>query len=110
MWATLQNLKVQLIIKKRQKHAMSMGFGLDKLAWRVILNMLEVIFQSSVIVVLVCSFNLRGDLRPRRQVDRYFLSTPGYNKGAACNFRPEMLKLCKVDQMAKQPEGECSVL
>lgn len=55
--------------------------------------MSELIFHNTVIEIVVCNFNSRGEQRPRWQMNCYFFSTTGWNKEADYNLCHNLLKL-----------------
>lgn len=73
LWSTLRHLKEDLTQNGIKKLAIpKLGCGLDLLDWRIVRNMIEVIFQESGIEVLVCCFNQRRSKEGCKTVDYYF--------------------------------------
>ncbi|VEN51359.1 unnamed protein product [Callosobruchus maculatus] len=83
IWEALLNLGEKLLTANVLKLAIpKLACGRDGLDWRIIRNMLEVLFRFTGIEILVCSWNARG-LTEQRTVDCFFYQTSG------CSFRHE---------------------
>lgn len=86
VWNALVQLREHLRAQGLRKLAIpKLACGLDGLDWRVTRSMLEVIFRSSDVEILVCCFNPTS--RGRKTVDCYFYNTGVCRKGKDCRYR-----------------------
>ncbi|VEN61189.1 unnamed protein product [Callosobruchus maculatus] len=89
VWEALLDLREKLLTANVLKLAIpKLACGRDGLDWRIIRNMLEVLFRFTGIEILVCSWNPRGPTE-HRTVDCFFYQTSGCKKGVLCPFRHE---------------------
>ncbi|VEN46293.1 unnamed protein product, partial [Callosobruchus maculatus] len=66
VWEALLNLRQKLLTANVLKLAIpKIGCRRDDLDWRIIRNMLEVLFRFTGIEILVCSWNPRGPTEHR---------------------------------------------
>ncbi|VEN45006.1 unnamed protein product [Callosobruchus maculatus] len=103
VWEALLDLREKLLTANVLKLAIPrLACGRDGLDWRIIRNMLEVLFGSTGIEILVCSWNPRGPTE-HRTVDCFFDQTFGCKKGVLCPFRHERFR----DETALR-KGQCA--
>lgn len=88
LWSALLDLRKDLLSRGIRKLAVpKLGCGLDRLDWRVVRSMLEVIFQSTGIEIVVCSYNPRATSSWEKSVDCYFYRNGTCWNGAECRYR-----------------------
>ena len=88
LWNSLRDLRNHLVKNGIRKLAIpKIGCGLDGLDWRIVRNMLEILFRYTGVEILVCSFNPRTPANSKRTIDCHFFKTSGCIKGDACRFR-----------------------
>lgn len=89
IWEALWNLRRQLLELNICKLAMpKIDCGKDGLNWRIIRNMLEVVFKDTGVNIVVCSYNPWKMPRENRTVACYFYATTGRCKeGSACRYK-----------------------
>ncbi|KAJ8957761.1 hypothetical protein NQ317_007346 [Molorchus minor] len=87
VWESLISLRGALLSQEVTHLAIpKLSCGLDGLNWRVVRNMLEVLFQFTGIEVLVCSYH-PGVPIAERTVDCYFYQQTRCKKGSLCRYR-----------------------
>ncbi|VEN55697.1 unnamed protein product [Callosobruchus maculatus] len=92
VWEAFLDLREKLLIANVLKLAIpKLDCGRDSLDWRIIRNMLEVLFRFTGIEILVCSWNPRGPTE-HRTVDCFFYQTSGCKKGLPCLYRHERFR------------------
>ncbi|MCD1431043.1 DDE-type integrase/transposase/recombinase [Klebsiella pneumoniae] len=86
VWKALNELKAVVLFLGIKKLAMpKIGCGIDGLDWRIVRSMLEVLFRSTTVEILVCCWNpWRAS---EKTVDCFFYQMSRCNKGASCKFR-----------------------
>ncbi|KAJ8961623.1 hypothetical protein NQ317_003283 [Molorchus minor] len=86
VWESLISLRGALLSQEVTHLAIpKLSCGLDGLNWRVVRNMLEVLFQFTGIEVLVCSYH-PGVPIAERTVDCYFYQQSRCKKGSLCRY------------------------
>lgn len=110
MWTTLLNLRGELARLGVKKLAVpKLGCGLDHLNWRVVRNMLEVVFEKTDVRILVCSFNPKDG--PMEKTVACYFDQQGYcRNGDACRFShnaqgvrgPNILRREQCDERSKR--------
>ncbi|POS82547.1 hypothetical protein EPUL_004988, partial [Erysiphe pulchra] len=99
MWDTLMSLRSEITRLRVKKLAVpKLGCGLDQLNWRIVRNMLEVIFQGTGIQILVCGFNPRGCSTTGKTVQCYFQQNGRCRMGDTCRFSHSFQGQAKMDQ------------
>lgn len=92
LWESLIDLRAQILGQDISKLAIpKLGCGLDRLSWRIVKSMVEVLFQHTGVEIMVCSYQSE----PRKQsktVDCFFYSTSGCDRGSSCRFRHRLLE------------------
>lgn len=107
MWDTLLNLRSELTSLGVKKLAVpKLGCGLDQLNWRIVRNMLEVIFQRTGIQILVCSFNPRGCSAAGKTVECYFQQQGRCRMGDTCRFSHSFQGVRRPNVLRR---GQCNV-
>lgn len=87
LWESLQELRKHLLENDVLKLAIpKLGCGLDGLNWRVVRNMLEVLFQNTGIDIRACHVQPCAPVI-EKTVDCYFHKTTGCTKGNECKYR-----------------------
>jgi hypothetical protein len=86
LWNTLIQLRDQMLTQDlRQLAIPKIACGLDQLNWRVVRSMLEEVFRSTGIDILVCCHNPRKV--QQKTVDCYFHKVSRCKYGEACRYR-----------------------
>ena len=103
LWNSLIQLRDQMLTQDLQHLAIpKIACGLDKLSWRVVRSMLEEIFRSSGIDILVCCHNPRK--AQKKTVDCYFHKTSRCKFGNTCRYRHDDISGRKVLR-----RGQCNI-
>ena len=82
------------------------GCGLDGLNWKTVRSMLEVIFRSTGIEIMVCSCNHKRS-PAEKSVDCYFFQKGNCRNETLCKFRHEKNHSPFRDEMVLR-RGQCS--
>ncbi|KAJ8977587.1 hypothetical protein NQ317_018355 [Molorchus minor] len=108
VWESLISLRGALLSQEVTHLAIpKLSCGLDGLNWRVVRNMLEVLFQFTGIEVLVCSYH-PGVPIAERTVDCYFYQQSRCKKGSLCRYRhhPTLRTLSGTERCLRR--GQCN--
>ncbi|KAJ8981048.1 hypothetical protein NQ317_018020, partial [Molorchus minor] len=108
VWESLISLRGALLSQEVTYLAIpKLSCGLDGLNWRVVRNMLEVLFQFTGIEVLVCSYH-PGVPIAERTVDCYFYQQSRCKKGSFCRYRhhPTLRTLSGTERCLRR--GQCN--
>ncbi|KAJ8984501.1 hypothetical protein NQ317_014591 [Molorchus minor] len=108
VWESLISLRGALLSQEVTHLAIpKLSCGLDGLNWRVVRNMLEVLFQFTGIEVLVCSYH-PGVPIAERTVDCYFYQQSRCKKGSICRYRhhPTLRTLSGTERCLRR--GQCN--
>src|SRR6185436_21137174 len=93
LWESLCDLRDHMLQNDILKLAVpKLGCGLDGLNWRIVRNMLEILFHYTGVEILVCSFNPNAKTKEvKRTIDCHFFKTSGCTKGDTYRFRHQEL-------------------
>lgn len=93
LWDSMCDLRNHLLENDIMKLAVpKLGCGLDGLDWRIVRNMLEILFRYTGVEILVCSFNPNGQDERERTIDCHFFNTSRCTRGDTCRFRHELIR------------------
>ncbi|KAJ8974844.1 hypothetical protein NQ317_016636 [Molorchus minor] len=107
VWESLISLRGALLSQEVTHLAIpKLSCGLDGLNWRVVRNMLEVLFQFTGIEVLVCSYH-PGVPIAERTVDCYFYQQSRCKKGSLCRYRHHPLRTLSGTERCLR-RGQCN--